>query len=166
MGVANRRNTSRKRAAATEDVLSSHRKPIPRKWRQHYDRLVELRDQLLKGKAELTNDALAERPRFSMHMADAGTDAYDRDLALGILSAQQDAIYEVDAALERIRSGRYGVCELTGKPIEKGRLEAIPWTRFTAAAEKQLEMQGRVKSVALGKLETTGHQRKTSRIPI
>src|SRR5437667_415062 len=81
-------------------------------------------------------------PPFSTHMADAATDTYDRDFALSMLSCEQDSLYEIDEALDRIRDGTYGVCELTGKKIEPQRLEAIPWTRFTAEAEKQLEKQG------------------------
>jgi len=87
-------------------------------------------------------------------MADAGTDTFDRDFALGMLSSEQDALYEIDEALNRIRDGTYGKCELTGKPIEPQRLEAIPWTRFSAAAEKQLEREGAVKKTRLGPRET------------
>lgn len=87
-------------------------------------------------------------------MADAGTDTFDRDFALGMLSSEQDALYEIDEALNRIRDGTYGKCELTGKPIEPARLDAIPWTRFSAAAEKQLEREGALKRVRLGPRET------------
>jgi len=87
-------------------------------------------------------------------MADAGTDTFDRDFALGMLSSEQDALYEIDEALNRIRDGTYGKCEVTGKPIEATRLEAIPWTRFSAAAEKQLERDGAVRKTRLGPRET------------
>jgi RNA polymerase-binding transcription factor DksA len=87
-------------------------------------------------------------------MADAGTDTYDRDLALSLLSSEQDAVYEIEEALTRIRDGTYGVCELTGEPIEPDRLEAIPWTRFSTAAEKQLEREGGVKRARLNPRES------------
>jgi RNA polymerase-binding transcription factor DksA len=87
-------------------------------------------------------------------MADAGTDHYDRDFALGMLSSEQDAVYEIEEALNRIRDGTYGVCELTGKRIPEARLEAIPWTRFTAEAEKELEKGGALKRARLGPRET------------
>jgi RNA polymerase-binding transcription factor DksA len=88
------------------------------------------------------------------HLADAGTDSYDRDFALGMLSSEQDAVYEIEEALSRIQAGTYGRCELTGKPIEPARLEAIPWTRFNAGAERQLEREGGVKHARLGPRET------------
>jgi len=87
-------------------------------------------------------------------MADAATDTFDRDFALGMLSSEQDALYEIDEALNRIRNGTYGKCELTGKPIEPARLEAIPWTRFSTAAETQLEREGALKKARLGPRET------------
>ncbi|MBV9999423.1 MAG: TraR/DksA C4-type zinc finger protein [Verrucomicrobia bacterium] len=53
-----------------------------------------------------------------------------------------ELIEEVNEALGRIEGGTYGRCELTGKPIPAERLDAIPWTRFTAEAEAQLEREG------------------------
>ena len=61
-----------------------------------------------------------------MHMADAATDSFDRDLVLGLVSFEQEGLYEIDAALKRIEDGTYGICELTGKPIPWERLAAIP----------------------------------------
>jgi RNA polymerase-binding transcription factor DksA len=116
--------------------------------------LVELRTHLLHRRAEQVKDAIEESPTFSSHMADAGTDTYDRDFALGMLSSEQDAVYEIDEAIDRIQNGTYGKCELTGKPIEPARLEAIPWTRFSTASEKKLESEGATKRTRLGPRES------------
>ena len=86
-------------------------------------------------------------------MADAGTDSFDRDFALSRASSEQDAVYEIDEAMMRIRRGTYGICELTGKPIERHRLEAIPWTRFSAEAEKLLEKEGQIHRARLAPRE-------------
>jgi RNA polymerase-binding transcription factor DksA len=138
--------------ANTRDALAlaGAIKPIPAKWRKYYDRLVDLHVSLAESRHELNEDALEERPTFSTHMADAGTDEYDRDMALGMLSSEQDAIYEVEQALERISNGTYGICELTGRKIDPARLEALPWTRFTAQAEAQLEKERKIDSPRLG----------------
>jgi RNA polymerase-binding transcription factor DksA len=87
-------------------------------------------------------------------MADSGTDNFDRDFALSLLSSDQDAIYEIEEALKRIEKNTYGICELTGKPIPKSRLEAIPWTRFTVQAQAQLEREGALRQRRLGALGT------------
>jgi RNA polymerase-binding transcription factor DksA len=89
-------------------------------------------------------------PRYSMHMADAGTDEFDRDFALSMASSEQEALYEIDQALDRLQTGTFGICELTHRPIERERLEAVPWTRFSASAEKQLEREGQVPQTRLG----------------
>lgn len=112
-----------------------------------------MRDYLLSRQNDLVKDASEEQPAFSLHMADAGTDSFDRDFALSRLSAEQDAVYEIDEAMMRIRRATYGICELTGKPIERRRLEAIPWTRFSAEAEKQLEKDGEVRRTRLAPRE-------------
>src|SRR5438445_13234920 len=78
-----------------------------------------------------------------MHQADAGSDAYDRDFALSLLSPEQDALYEIDQALKRIEVGTYGICEMSGKPIPHTRLEAIASARFTVECQSQLEKQNK-----------------------
>ena len=86
------------------------------------------------------------RPRStsSIHMADAASDTYDCDWALSMLSSDQNALYEIEQAINRIENGSYGTCELTGKLIESDRLNAIPWTRFSMESQQQLEDQGAV----------------------
>jgi len=102
----------------------------------------------------LADDSAQEVSSFGMHMADTGTDHFNRDFALSLLSADQDALYEVEQALKRIQKGTYGLCEMTGKPIPKTRLEAIPWTRFTVEAQAQLEKDGVLNKHRLGTLGT------------
>jgi DnaK suppressor protein len=150
----------RKPKAVTSEILGSAQgaPKIPARWRAHYQQLTQLRDALSRQRSESTRDALSEQPTFSTHMADAATDTYDRDLALGMLSSEQDALYQIDQAIDRIHNGTYGVCELTGKPIEAARLEAVPWTRFSAAAEKQIESEGALKHTRLGARETVGRE--------
>ncbi|MDB6123294.1 MAG: yocK [Pedosphaera sp.] len=141
--------------AVTQDVLSrpmNSQLKINPKWERNYRRLTELRDHFLDKKGNLTKDANEEQPSYSEHMADAGTDSYDRDFALSMLSSDQNALYEIEQAIRRIENGNYGTCELTGKPIQAQRLNAIPWTRFSLEAEHQLEQRGAVGRTRLGDL--------------
>ncbi len=112
---------------------------ISHRFRKQRQRLLKLREHILKEVKQLKDEACEEVPNYSMHMADAATDSFDRDLVLGLASFEQEGLYEIDAALKRLEDGSYGVCELTGKPIPWERLEAIPWTRFSLDAENQLE---------------------------
>src|SRR5688572_11016213 len=132
--------------ATTSQILGGGR-PIVRidpKWQEHYDALITFRAQIGDRKGGLTEIAKEEQQAFSQHMADAGTDEFDRDFALSMISSDQNALFEIEAALNRLRSGTYGTCELTGNPIEEERLAAIPWTRFSADAQRELEATGSV----------------------
>jgi len=125
---------------------------IKAEWQVFYDRLLELRDQLLRQMNGLAKESAQEMAGYSLHMADSGTDNFDRDFALSLLSSDQDAIYEIEEALKRIEKNTYGICELTNKPIPRARLEAIPWTRFTVTAQAQLERDGALRQRRLGAL--------------
>jgi len=129
-------------------------KKIKPEWQKYYSHLLELREQLLHQMNGLAKESAQELPGYSLHMADSGTDNFDRDFALSLLSSDQDAVYEIEEALKRIEKKTYGVCELTGKNIPRARLEAIPWTRFTVEAQAQLEKDGALKSRRLGQLGT------------
>jgi len=129
-------------------------KKVKAEWQKYCQRLLELREQLLRQMNGLAKESAQELPGYSLHMADSGTDNFDRDFALSLLSSDQDAVYEIEEALKRIEKKTYGVCELTGKTIPKARLEAIPWTRFTVEAQAQLEREGALKSRRLGQLGT------------
>ncbi len=127
-------------------------KSIKPEWQRYYTTLLELRQRLLDQMSGLAKESAEEMPGYSLHMADSGTDNFDRDFALSLLSSDQDAIYEIEEALKRIEKSTYGICELTGKPIPKARLDAIPWTRFTVEAQAQLEKEGVLRQRRLGAL--------------
>ncbi len=123
-------------------------------WVKYYRNLIELRERLANQMSGLAKESAEEMDGYSLHMADSGTDNFDRDFALSLLSSDQDAIYEIEEALKRIEKGTYGVCELTGKQIPRPRLDAIPWTRFTVEAQAQLEKEGALRQRRLGALGT------------
>ena len=127
---------------------------IKPEWAKYYQNLLELRERLLNQMNGLAKESAEELAGYSLHMADSGTDNFDRDFALSLLSSDQDAVYEIEEALKRIERNTYGVCELTGKSIPKARLAAIPWTRFTVEAQAQLEREGALRQRRLGALGT------------
>lgn len=125
---------------------------VKAEWSKYYKILMDLRERLLLQMDGLAKESAEQLAGYSLHMADSGTDNFDRDFALSLLSSDQDAIYEIEEALKRIERNTYGVCELTGKHIPKARLNAIPWTRFTVEAQAQLEREGALRQRRLGSL--------------
>ncbi|MFD0893844.1 TraR/DksA C4-type zinc finger protein [Luteolibacter ambystomatis] len=110
-------------------------------------RLLDLRDELVDAMTGTTRDTIRNAPEGSeasgsgMHQGDAGSDAYDRDFALSVLAKEQDALYEIEQALQRIKKGAYGVCEMSGRKIPTARLEAIPFARLTVECQAQWEKE-------------------------
>jgi RNA polymerase-binding transcription factor DksA len=135
-------------------VTAVEAKKIKQEWQGYYNCLLELRDQLRNQMSGLAKESAQEMAGYSLHMADSGTDNFDRDFALSLLSADQDSVYEIEEALKRIEKKTFGICELTNKAIPKARLEAIPWTRFTVEAQAQLERDGALRQRRIGQLGT------------
>ena len=133
-----------KRAKSVEAVLE---KDVAEKFKRYYKLLLDLRSHLTEGIERHSEETLKRSAKddagdlsaYGQHMADAGTDTFDRDFALSLVSSEQEALSEVEAAIKRVRDGTYGICELTGKPISKDRLLAVPFTRYSAEAQKDLE---------------------------
>src|SRR5947209_878262 len=152
------RQTAKSRRDSTESPavllgLNHREKKLDPFIRQQKQKLLQLRDAVVDSMAGVAQGTLRSRAEgseasaFGMHQADAGSDAYDRDFALSLLSQEQDALYEIDEALKRIELGTYGKCEMSGKPIPRARLEAIPFARFTVECQSQLEKQNRASRV-------------------
>ena len=116
-------------------------------------RLLHLKDELLDAMNGVGRDTLRTRAEgsdasgFGMHTGDAGSDAYDRDFALSLLSQERDSLFEIDAALKKIQDGAYGLCEISGKPIPHARLEALPFARYTVECQADLEKNNRLHRV-------------------
>ena len=135
-------------AAAKPALDGEH---IPEQWRPFHRMLLEIRQRIGDRVQSHSKETLTQSTRessgdlssYSLHLADAGTDSWDRDFGINLLSSEHDLIFEVDEALERIQRGTYGICELTGEPIPQERLRAIPWARYGMAAQARLEEQRR-----------------------
>jgi len=96
----------------------------------------EMKDEALK-KSRL--DASGDLSSMPIHMADIGTDNYEQEFALGLMDSERKLLNEIDDALQRIENKTYGICEATGKPIGKARLQAQPWARYCVEHARMLE---------------------------
>jgi DnaK suppressor protein len=120
---------------------------------KQHTRLLELKDELLDAMNGVARDTLRTRAEgsdasaFGMHTGDAGSDAYDRDFALSLLSQERDSLFEIDAALKKFQDGTYGLCEISGKQIPHARLEALPFARYTVECQAELEKTNRLHRV-------------------
>ena len=119
----------------------------------HYrELLLQKRREILGNVSEIEGEALrksrldasGDLSSMPIHMADLGTDNFEQEFSLELMDSERRLLVEIDEALNRITAGTYGICEGTGKPISKARLEAQPWARYSVEYAKSVE-QGRVK---------------------
>ena len=115
--------------------LDEYRALLHTKRRQLIGMLNGMEDEALRS----SGGNLSNMP---VHMADMGSDVYEQDFTLGMAETERAIVNEIDAALQRIEDKTFGVCQMTGKPISKARLDAKPWAKYTIEAERIAESSG------------------------
>ncbi len=114
----------------SDEELEYFRAIIMKK-RQDAEKDLNILMDALKESTENSSDESA----YSFHMADAGTDAQEREKTYMLYNRTRKFIKYLDDALQRINNKTYGVCKVTGKKISKGRLEAVPHTQISIEAK-------------------------------
>ena len=107
------------------------------------DYLLRLRERMTGQINFLATDNLSRSETdndISFRSEEQGTDNFDRDFALNRVSLDQDILFEIDEALNRLALGTYGVCDSCGKGIEKARLKAVPYSRMCIACQSKNEV--------------------------
>ncbi len=115
---------------------------------EHFrDLLLAKRREIVGDMSSMEREALRSSggtnlSNLPMHMADMGTDNYEQEFTLGLVEKDRQLLREINTALGKMQNGTYGICEGTGKPISKPRLEAQPWARFSIEHARALEKRG------------------------
>ncbi len=91
--------------------------------------------QMLQTSLRESTENSSDESAYSFHMADAGSDAQEREKTYMLFNRTKKFIKYLDDALTRIDKKTYGVCKVTGKKISKGRLEAVPHTQISIEAK-------------------------------
>lgn len=111
---------------------------------QQREALLKLHEELLPNMQNVTRDHLRSgasnvSSSSGQHIGDAGSEAEVRDLTIRLLDKDREQLFEIDAALERIRRGTYGICEISLEPIPKKRLQVRPFCRLTVKCQEEYE---------------------------
>ena len=128
---------------------------VPDRWKPFYVSLIKLRDQLKAGLGARSEDTLGTSARessgeLSVNSSDAGSESFDRDVAITMVAGEQEMLQEVESAIDRIFDGTYGLCEETAKPINQSRLKAVPYARYSLQGQAEYEQHGRAPKDAGG----------------
>ncbi len=141
---------------------------VPEKFKRYYKLLIELRQHVLVQLGEHAEETLlksAKDDTGDLSISDSGTDTFDRDFALSLVSSEQEALSEIEAAIKRVHAGTYGICESTQQPIAKDRLLAVPFTRYSAEAKKIVERHSHREQQRGGLFGEAGEEDGGGKIP-
>lgn len=111
--------------------VEKYRALLLEKWHEIVGDVTTMEENIFQGSGELSS--------MPVHMADIGSDSFEQEFGLDLLAEEKKILAEIQQALKRIDEGEYGICEGLGNPIEKRRLEAIPWTRYSLEYAQLLE---------------------------
>ncbi len=119
---------------------------------QYRKRLLAEREKIIGGLNNLTRENLSssqsessgDLSHYSTHMADVGGDNFERELALGLVSNEQEFLYKIEEALRAIDKGTYGHCEACDKVIKETRLKALPFAKLCISCQEKLEAEGQL----------------------
>jgi DnaK suppressor protein len=103
--------------------------------------LLEELGLLQKSGQSTLKDAAGEISSYSTHMADQGTDSFEREKSFQLASKSGRFLHHIDEALLRIKDKTYGKCQECGKQITTARLEAVPHARFCIECKEKEEIR-------------------------
>lgn len=121
-----------RRTPFSDEKLEHFRELILQRRREAKEEIEQMREQIDEAKEQADDNSA-----YGIHMADAGTDAMEREKLHLMIARQQKYIGYLDRALERIDNKTYGICRVTGEPIAKERLEAVPHTEISIEAKRK-----------------------------
>ncbi|MDP8261971.1 MAG: TraR/DksA C4-type zinc finger protein [Candidatus Ancaeobacter aquaticus] len=121
-----------------------------RDMKKYKEKLLDKKEQIVRSLKQIEDETLNKSQRdqsgdlsaYSLHMADVGTDNFDREFALGLMSNEQNILYEIDEAMQRMENGSYGKCETCECDISEKRLEALPSASNCRACQEKVEKKG------------------------
>lgn len=129
--AGSKKDKPKERVSPYSDEELEYFRQIIIKKRDEAEQEMESLQNSLRESMENSSDESA----YSFHMADAGTDAQEREKTYMLFNRTKKFIRYLDDALKRIDNKTYGVCKVTGKKISKGRLEAVPHTQLSIEAK-------------------------------
>jgi DnaK suppressor protein len=120
-------------------------------FKEFEQRLILERQKIMKDMGYLESNVLKVNQRdsagdlsgYSFHMADVGTDAYEREKAFLFASSEGRLLMDIDDALRKLYRGEYGRCEICEQPIARARLEAMPYARLCLPCKEKQERENR-----------------------
>lgn len=129
--------TSKKSTSHTSSRRVGNKRLLDKDKKKYTEMLLSLRDKI-NGRIHFLSNNSLNKEGYDVP-PDDGTEDFERDFALNLLSSEQDVMFEIEQAMRRIDSGDYGACADCGKLISKTRLEAVPFAKMCIRCQSKLE---------------------------
>lgn len=123
-------------APLTPEEIQNYRTALLHQRRTLLGDMDHMNNEALHGDRQDSSSDLSTMP---IHMADVGTDNYEQEFMLNLLETDRKLLREIDKALHKIEEGTYGICEGTGKQINRARLDAVPSARYCIEYARKIE---------------------------
>ena len=95
------------------------------------DKLLAIRERINGEVQLLTQEAIEGKDTaYPDHLTGPSCDTSELQITLSMLESEENILHEIDEALQRIDTGEYGTCQMSGQPIPMARLRVIPWARY------------------------------------
>jgi RNA polymerase-binding transcription factor DksA len=102
-------------------------------------RLLDEKNKVASRAIRRDGENASAESRYDDHIAELGTDAFDRERDLASIASVDEMLGEIEIALRKVEEGTYGVCDACGNPINPARLDALPYAAFCLACENRAE---------------------------
>lgn len=119
----------------SEKELEQFKKQLLEEQKETEDTIKDLRESVDSLTANQTDESSAS----AHHQGDIGSEEDEREKFLAMIEKENNKLNKITAALDRIELGTYGICEQSGKKIQKERLKAIPFARYSMEAKENNE---------------------------
>lgn len=104
-------------------------------------KLIEHKNQILNSMQNTPVEDLQITPEESTEDGDLAQVVASQNVSFGLREREIKRLREIDVALRKIEEGTYGYCEVSEEPIERKRLEKMPWARLSLEAAEEIERQ-------------------------
>jgi len=130
---------------------NSQKSPLSASELKMFEDLLIKRRKQIRGTVEALGDkTIGKNPTsesgdissMPIHMADVGSDVFEHDLNLNLVENEGVELEDIEEAIEKVKKGAFGLCELCKRAITKERLKAIPYTKLCINCKKKEEGPG------------------------
>ncbi len=100
--------------------------------------LEEERDYVRRSSSDMDGN-LPEDAEGEEDTADLASSLMDKEMDMSVEEEIEDRMTAIEHALQKMQDGTYGICDVSGEPIPKSRLELLPWASLTAQMQAMSE---------------------------